>query len=398
MQKQKRVISLVLALMLALSCFSCLGSVSAFAAENTTLQVGDANGDGEVDIDDVTYMQQHLAGRQPGASDEQIKAMDTNGDGDVDMDDVVLLQYFLAGRAELVEPTEPATEAPTEVTEAPETTPDEPTEEPTEVTEEPTEVTEEPTEVVEPTEEPTEVVEPTEEPTEPAEEHIYSVAGSVDALGSWDATNVSTEMTKGDDGIYTFTTALDAQEGAMFKIVEDHSWDVAYGDNGNNVVFNVKSACDVTITFDPETKEINVTGDGVEYPITFEIEAIRAVGNGDGNWLNGSAWDPADDINMMTEVADGVYEIKFENIDASFSYSVKCAANGSWAANWGIPKDSGFTPENGVAFDAGWDGDNAVFEVEDDGATVTVQLDLTNFDYASKTGAKMTITVDYPED
>ena len=366
MQKQKRVISLVLALMLALSCFTCLSSVTAFAAENTTLQVGDANGDGDVDIDDATYMQQYLAGRQPGASDEQIKAMDTNGDGDVDTDDVTLLQYYLAGRGELVEPTEPASEEPV-------TTPDQPTEEPTEATEA-----------------------PTEEPTEPAAEHVYSVAGSVDALGNWDATNVSTEMTKGDDGLYTFTTALDAQEGAMFKIVEDHSWDVAYGDNGNNVVFNVKEACDATITFNAETKEINVTGDGVEYPIVFNVEAIRAVGNGDGNWLNGSAWDPADDINMMNEVAEGVYEITFENIDASFSYSVKCAANGSWAANWGVIKNSGFAPVNGEAFDAGWDGDNAVFEVEDDGATVKIQLDLSNFDYASKTGAKMTIFVEYP--
>jgi hypothetical protein len=243
----------------------------------------------------------------------------------------------------------------------------------------------------------------TEEPTEPAseppvvEDHIYSVAGSNDALGNWDATNVSTEMTKGDDGLYTFTTPMDAENGVMFKVVEDHSWDVAYGDeNGNNVVFNVKEPCDVTITFNPETKEINVTGTGVEYPISFEIEAIRAVGNGDGNWLNGAAWDPADDSNIMTEVSDKVYEITFENVDASFAYQVKCAANGSWAANWGTPKDSGFTPEVGVPFDAGWDGDNANFEVEEDGATVKIQLDLREFDYATKQGAKMTISVDYP--
>ena len=243
----------------------------------------------------------------------------------------------------------------------------------------------------------------TEEPTEPAseppvvEDHIYSVAGSNDALGNWDATNVSTEMTKGDDGLYTFTTPMDAENGVMFKVVEDHSWDVAYGDeNGNNVVFNVKEPCDVTITFNPETKEINVTGTGVEYPISFEIDAIRAVGNGDGNWLNGAAWDPADDSNIMTEVSDKVYEITFENVDASFAYQVKCAANGSWAANWGTPKDSGFTPEVGVPFDAGWDGDNANFEVEEDGATVKIQLDLREFDYATKQGAKMTISVDYP--
>ena len=286
---------------------------------------------------------------------------------------------------------EPTTEEPT--TEEP-TTEEPTTEEPT--TEAPT--TEAPTTEA-PTEEPTTEEPTTEAPTEPAPaETVYSVAGSIDVLGNWDATNVSTEMTKGDDGVYSFTTAMDAQDAVLFKVVEDHSWDVAHGDeNGNNVVFNVKEACDVTISFNPATNEINVTGTGVEYPVVFNVEAMRAVGNGQGNWLNGAAWDPADDSNMMTEAADNVYEITFENVDASFAYQVKCAANGSWAANWGVPKDSGFVPENGVAFDAGWDGDNANFEVEEDGATVKLQLDLREFDYATKQGAKMTVTVTYPE-
>ena len=360
MQKQKRVISLILALMLALSCFTCLGSVNAFAAGDAKLQVGDANGDGDVDIDDVTYIQMYLAGRQPGATDEQIKAMDVNGDGDVDGDDITTFQLYLAGRGQLVEPTEPTTAEPT--TKAPE--------------------------------EPT-TVEPTTE--EPVEEAVYSVAGSIAELGSWDATSVATEMTKGDDGKYSFTTAITAQNDVLFKVVKNHSWDTAYGDNGNNVSFNVTKDCDVTITFDPETEEITVTGEGVEQPKELEIEAMRAVGNGEGNWLNGSNWDPADDINLMTEVADGIYEITFENVDASFGYDVKCAANGSWAANWGVAKGSGFKPENGVEFDASWDGDNASFEVDDDGATVKVQIDISNFDLASKTGAKMTITVTYPD-
>ena len=97
MTKFKKIISLILALMLALSCFTCLGSVNAFAAGDAKLQVGDANGDGDVDIDDVTYIQMYLAGRQPGATDEQIKAMDVNGDGGTTLDDVVLLAQFVAG-------------------------------------------------------------------------------------------------------------------------------------------------------------------------------------------------------------------------------------------------------------------------------------------------------------
>ena len=80
-----------------------------------------------------------------------------------------------------------------------------------------------------------------------------------------------------------------------------------------------------------------------------------------------------------------------------YIYDVKCAANGSWAANWGVAKGSGFKPENGVAFDASWDGDNASFEVDDDGATVKVQIDVRDFNLSTKAGAKMTITVTYPD-
>ena len=72
MQKHKKVLSLILAMVLALSCFSCLGSVSAFAAETQQLQIGDANADGVIDIDDadgnsvcdisdVTAIQQYCA-------------------------------------------------------------------------------------------------------------------------------------------------------------------------------------------------------------------------------------------------------------------------------------------------------------------------------------------------
>lgn len=43
-----------------------------------------------------------------------------------------------------------------------------------------------------------------------------------------------------------------------------------------------------------------------------KIDVIRAVGNGDGAWLNGVAWNPADDSNKMTEISENVYEITYE--------------------------------------------------------------------------------------
>ena len=81
-------------------------------------------------------------------------------------------------------------------------------------------------------------------------------------------------------------------------------WDESYGDaTGANVKFNVNEACDVTVTFDPETKEITVAGDGVD-PVDTDlvVEVVRAVGNGQDNWLNDSNWDPDDDNNAMTKV------------------------------------------------------------------------------------------------
>ena len=252
--------------------------------------------------------------------------------------------------------------------------------------EEPT--TAEPTTVEPTTVEPT-TVEPT---TEPAPETIYSIAG--DPFNNWDATDLNTEMTKGDDGKYTYTTAMEPVQNAQFKVVTNHSWDEAYGDNGNNVVFNVDTACDVTITFDPETKEITVTGDGVSEP-TLEIDKIRAVGNGEGNWLNGVAWDPADDANLMSEVADGIYEITFNNVAESFGYELKFAANGDWVANWGGVE--GNTTVSGTTYDGVWDGKNINIEIEESGATVKAQLDLREFNFKEKTGAKYTVTITYPE-
>ena len=121
---------------------------------------------------------------------------------------------------------------------------------------------------------------------------------------------------------------------------------------------------------------------------------MRTVGNGDGNWLNGVAWDPAADENLMTEVSPRVYEITYTDLDAFDNYQVKFAANGSWAANWG-----GIYGGSGVESEAAYNSnDNITIEVPYELADVTLRLDLTNFDYATKQGAKFTVTVFEPHD
>ena len=231
-----------------------------------------------------------------------------------------------------------------------------------------------------------------------ADDVTYVVAG-VPALcdAEWKGDTVEGAdniMTQNADGTYSKVfTDVAVMNDYQFKVVANDAagnmtW---YGiDGGNdNVTFHVIEACDVTVTFDPTTLKLTVTGDGVEIPTSLQIDAMRTVGNGDGAWLNGVAWDPADDDNVMTETSTGVYEITYTDMDQFENYQVKFAANGSWAVNWG-----GVYAGSGVETDAVFNGqDNITFDVPYELANVTIKLDIRNFDYATKTGAKFTITV-----
>ena len=70
----------------------------------------------------------------------------------------------------------------------------------------------------------------------------------------------------------------------------------------NNVTFDVETACDVTVTFDPATNKITVTGDGVKMVTDLEVNSITVVGNGEDNWLNGVAWGVDAEANYTTQV------------------------------------------------------------------------------------------------
>ena len=234
-----------------------------------------------------------------------------------------------------------------------------------------------------------------------AADTTYVVAGAEELCGVlWKGSPEEAPanvMTDNGDGTYTkvFTNVQPAS-GLTLKVVENgadgsQNW---IGDaTGNNVTFNVTVASDVTVKFDSSTKEITVTGDGVQFVTNLDIKSINAVGNGDPEdaaWLNGVAWDPA--ANPMTEVSEKVYEITFKNVTKFNNYQVKFAANGKWADSWGGAAEN-FTPESGVEFDAAYNGENLTVNVPYEFADVTLKLDLTNFDYATKLGAKATVTV-----
>ena len=218
-------------------------------------------------------------------------------------------------------------------------------------------------------------------------EDIYIVAGSEELCGTvWDGTDHNNKMTDNGDGTFSKTfTNVAAMNGYQFKVVKNGTeW---YGDEAdNNITFNVTTACDVTITFNATTFKSTVTGTGVQAYV-FNVEKVVAVGNGVGAWLNGAAWDPNADANKMTQVADKVYEITFDNVPVDEGYMVKFVTNGSWADNFG-----GFFEASGKESDAMYNSANITFNLEKAG-TVKLRLDLSKFDYATRTGAKFVITL-----
>ena len=260
--------------------------------------------------------------------------------------------------------------------------------------------TEEPT-TVEPTTEPT-----TEPATEPADATQYVVAGVESLTGyEWQGSPAlapENVMAKSGD-VYTKTfTAVPVGKSYQLKVVantgDEQKW-IGLDGTDNNVTFDVESACDVTVTFNPATNEIAVTGDGVKMVTDLEINSITVVGNGENSWLNGVAWGVDAEVNLMTQIADKVYQITYTGVEsADAAYQFKFAVNDDWAANWGLPEQSAATI--GEDFDLTFNGENMLLNTvsagypEDSLVDVTITLDLTKFDYPSRTGAKANIKID----
>ena len=256
--------------------------------------------------------------------------------------------------------------------------------------------------------EPTTVEQPTtEEPTTaPAADTTYVVAGTTNLTGyEWVGTPAAApeNVMTADGSVFTKTfSAVPAGKNYQLKVVantgDEQKW-IGLDGTDNNVTFDVETACDVTVTFDPATNKITVTGDGVKMVTDLEVNSITVVGNGEDNWLNGVAWGVDAEANHMTQVSDKVYQIKYENIEsADDAYQFKFAANDDWAASWGLPEQSA-TPI-GEEFDLAFNGQNMLLNTvsagfeEDSLVDVTITLDITNFDYSTRSGAKATVKVE----
>ncbi len=240
---------------------------------------------------------------------------------------------------------------------------------------------------------------------------VYSVFGSSEAVfgGTWFAANPTTEMTLDpEDGLYKITFSnVEPTQMLQFKVIKNHDENYSWGAPGTdqNYTVNIDQECDLTITFDPVNEVVNALGDYVTVPQGIQINNVVAVGNGEETYLNDSNWDPCDPGNMMTEVQPGIWEITYEEIYAFDNYNIKFAANSldenenpvsnPWAINWGSEVEKIYP--TGQWIDATYNGKNCIFEVEDDESVVTFRLDLRNFNFVTKQGARFMIIVNGQE-
>ena len=138
-----------------------------------------------------------------------------------------------------------------------------------------------------------------------AADGAYYVAGTADLCGStWACGDAKNQMTLNAEGLYE-KTFQNVPDGTHEFKVTDGTWDNCWGDNGNNYTFTTTEAQDVTITFDADSKAIEVTlseatipeetepetpaepetpvePQGSKYPIVINVHYTRADGNYEG--------------------------------------------------------------------------------------------------------------------
>ena len=165
------------------------------------------------------------------------------------------------------------------------------------------------------------------------EDPVYTVAGTPAALfgTEWAPALEENEMTKGNDGIYTWTknnVELTACTVA-FKVVLGHEWGTEYPSSNYEATIEENGNYNVTITFNPENQEITFDATAVEVVDDFYTVA------GAPESLFGAEWNPGYAANNMT-LADGIYTWAKEGVEltAGTKIEFKVVKNGNWANAW----------------------------------------------------------------
>lgn len=192
----------------------------------------------------------------------------------------------------------------------------------------------------------------------------WTVTGSGTLLGStWDVNDNSNNMAKNSDGLWELVktdVSLEAGIGIEFKVAKNHSWDEAYPSSNYSFKVQETASYKVTITFDENSKAINVatekSGSAVIGEKTWTVAGDEA--------LMGSNWKPENAENDMQKQADGTYRLEKKGRTlGKGSYKFKVCANHGWDETYGSKNDDGTY------------GDYVMLVPEDGTYTVTITFD-----------------------
>ena len=156
-------------------------------------------------------------------------------------------------------------------------------------------------------------------------EATWTVAGNF--LGSsWNPEDASNDMTLEGD-LYTLVkTDVTLEKGTSyeFKVVKDHAWTVAYPSNNYTFTVDETGIYTVTVTFNAETQEINVTTvkTGEAGPVEHTYSVMGTLG--------GDSWTVDND---MTKGDDGIFTITFDNVAAG-NYEFKVRVDHDWSVSY----------------------------------------------------------------
>ena len=154
-------------------------------------------------------------------------------------------------------------------------------------------------------------------------EDLYVVAGFGALCGSeWNPGDLNNKLSLKANGMYE-KTYFSVPAGSYEFKVTDGTWSNSWGDNGNNYAFTTTVESNVTITFNPETKEITVT--------TAEVLPFYVAGTEE---LCGEGWNPGAVANKMTLDTDGLYKKLFKSVPAGH-HEFK-VTDGTWNNCWGM--------------------------------------------------------------
>ena len=159
----------------------------------------------------------------------------------------------------------------------------------------------------------------------PVVETYYIVAGTENLFGSnWAATDTLNLMTEGENGMFTWTKeGFEATAGTEveFKVVANGNWNTCWppsdeeGDHNWNYQFAEDGVYTVVITFNEESKEINLnatrTGDLPEPPQP-TVDPVYIMGN-----VTEYNWDAIHGVEMTYDETNKVYTAEINVTDAN---------------------------------------------------------------------------------